>query len=220
MRILIADDSALLRTGLRLLLEDAGHTVVAEVATATEIAGAVAEHQPQLSILDVRMPPGYTDDGLRAAIEVREAQPEASILVLSQYVEQAAAAKLFRRGTRGLGYLLKDRVANISTFLEAIEQVRAGASVLDPEVVAQLLVQGQDDDRLASLTPRERDVMALMAEGMSNAGIAEALVVTEGAVEKHVRSIFEKLDLQPSPDWNRRVQAAIAWLTDPGRLRQ
>ncbi|NJD66831.1 MAG: response regulator transcription factor [Chloroflexi bacterium] len=219
MRILIADDSALLRTGLRLLLEDAGHTIVAEVATASEIPAAVAEHQPDLSILDVRMPPGYIDDGLRAAIEVRAAQPTAPILVLSQYVEQAAAAKLFRRGTRGLGYLLKDRVADIGTFLDALEQVRGGASVLDPEVVAQLLVQGQADDRLSLLTARERDVMALLAEGMSNAGIAEQLVVTEGAVEKHVRSIFEKLDLQPSTDWNRRVQAAIAWLTDPGRLR-
>ena len=213
MRILIADDSALLRTGLRLLLQEEGHDVVAELTSVEDLVQEVERSTPDLSVLDVRMPPTYGDEGIRAAIALRDVHPGAPVLVLSQFVENSSARELFESGTGGLGYLLKDRVIDVEALLDAVSQVAAGGTVLDPEVVAQLLVRGRGDDRLAELSPREREVLALLAAGNSNAGIAARLVITEGAVEKHVGNIFDKLGLLPAADQNRRVQAAVAWLT-------
>lgn len=211
MRIVLAEDSALLREGLVRLLAEGGHEVVAAVADAPSVDLVVAEHHPDLAIVDVRMPPDFTDDGLRAAIRARQAQPGLAVLVLSQYVEQVYARELLATGG-GVGYLLKDRVADAVELLDAIARVKAGATVLDPEVVAQLMVTRPAHDPVSSLTPREREVLALMAEGRTNRAIAEALVVSDGAVEKHSANIFAKLGLAPSEDDHRRVLAVLAWL--------
>ena len=212
MRILIAEDSVLLRAGLTRLLLDAGEEVVATVGDADSLVDAVERHQPDLAVVDVRMPPTLTDDGLRAALEVRKRWPDVGILVLSQYVEERYATDLLGAGTEGLGYLLKDRVADVADFVAAVRRVAAGGTALDPEVVAQLLARSRRRDPLGLLSPREREVLALMAEGRSNTAIAEALVVGDGTVEKHVSSIFTKLDLPPAEGTHRRVLAVLRWL--------
>ncbi|RZS87572.1 LuxR family two component transcriptional regulator [Motilibacter rhizosphaerae] len=216
MQIVLAEDSVLLREGITRLLADAGHEVVAAVADGPSLVAAVIEHEPDLALVDVRMPPTHRDEGLRAAVEARERVPGQPVLVLSQYVEDAYAAELLASGAgRAVGYLLKDRVADVADFLAALDRVVGGEVVLDPEVVAQVLVRRRSSDRLEALTPREREVLALMAEGRSNAAIAERLVVTEGAVEKHVTSVFTKLGLQPDAGDSRRVLAVLAWLGSP-----
>jgi DNA-binding NarL/FixJ family response regulator len=211
-RTLIAEDSVLLRAGLALLLEDAGHEVVAQVGDGEGLLRAVADQQPDVAVVDVRMPPTHTDEGVRAALVLRSQWPDVGLLVLSQYVEERYATDLLSRDARGVGYLLKDRVADVDDFLEALTRVGAGGTVLDPEVVAQLLVRSRRASPLAGLTPRESEVLALMAEGRSNAAIAVRLVVTEGAVEKHVRSIFTRLDLPPDQADHRRVLAVLRYL--------
>ncbi len=222
MRIVIAEDSVLLRAGIARLLTDAGHEIVAAVSDATGLLGSVAElarsgTAPDLAIVDVRMPPTFTDEGIRAAVLIRAQQPDVAILVLSQYVEERYAADLIADGRGGLGYLLKDRVADVADFLADVERVGTGGTVLDPEVVAQIVVRSRARDALAALTPRESEVLARMAQGRSNAAIAAELVVTEGAVEKHVSAIFAKLGLQPEATENRRVLAVLAFLEDGGR---
>ncbi len=212
MRTLIAEDSVLLRAGLARLLEDAGHEVVAQVGDGEGLLRAVAEQQPDVAVVDVRMPPTHTDEGVRAALVLRSQWPDVGLLVLSQYVEERYATDLLARDSRGVGYLLKDRVADVDDFLEALARVGQGGTVLDPEVVAQLLVRSRRASPLAGLTPRESEVLALMAEGRSNAAIAQRLVVTEGAVEKHVRSIFTRLDLPPDQADHRRVLAVLRYL--------
>ncbi|NDL59143.1 response regulator [Phytoactinopolyspora mesophila] len=211
MRIVLAEDSLLLREGLVRLLGEAGADVVEGVGDGTELVRAVLEHKPDLAIVDVRMPPSYTDEGLRAAIEARKQVPGTGVLVLSQYVEESYASDLLADGAGGVGYLLKDRVSNLNELSDALERVASGGTVLDPEVVAQLFAQRRRDP-LEQLTPRERDVLGLMAEGRTNSAIARAMVVTEGAVEKHISSILTKLDLHPSDDGHRRVLAVLAWL--------
>ena len=211
MRIVIADDTVLLREGLAGLLEDAGHTVVARVGDAQALLAVVAEHEPELAIVDVRMPPTYEDEGLLAAVDIRRLHPRTAILVLSQHVEGRHAVELVASGG-GFGYLLKDRVLDVDEFLEAAERVCRGGSALDPEVVKQLLAPPQDDDALTALTPREREVLGLMAEGKTNAGIAKQLWLTEKTVETHVRSILGKLDLPLDGDTNRRVLAVVTYL--------
>lgn len=211
-RIVLAEDSVLLREGLTRLLAEAGHTVVAAVDHADAVVPTVLEHRPDVAVVDVRMPPTSTDDGLRAALAARREVPGLPVLVLSQYVEAAYARDLLADGARAVGYLLKDRVQDLDELTDALERVRAGGSALDPEVVAQLMVAGRRDDRLAALTPREREVLALMAEGRSNAAIAERLVVSAGAVEKHVGNVFAKLGLHASDGDHRRVLAVLAWL--------
>jgi len=196
LRVVIAEDAALMREGLIRLLEDRGHQVSAAVADGDALLGAVAEHHPDVAVVDIRMPPTHTDEGLRAALELRRRHPQTGVLVLSQYIETRYSAQLLEGGAAGVGYLLKDRVA-----------------ALDPEVVGQLLGAGRHARGLATLTPREREVLALMAEGRSNAGIAAALVVSDGAVEKHVASIFGKLGLPPSEGDNRRVLAVLRFLS-------
>ena len=220
MRVVVADDAVLLREGLIRLLTEQGHEVVAAVGDGPSFVHAALTHNPDISIVDVRMPPSHTDEGLRAAVAVRAARPGTPILVLSQYVEVSYADDLLATvrsggttGARGaIGYLLKDRVADIAEFLETLERVAAGGTVLDPEVVAQLLVRRGARDPLEALTTREREVLALMAEGRSNTAIARQLVVSEGAVEKHVRNIFTKLALPPDEELNRRVLAVLAYL--------
>jgi DNA-binding NarL/FixJ family response regulator len=212
LRIVIADDAVLLREGLVRLLGEHGHQVVATVGDGPSLVAAVAEHRPDLSIVDVRMPPSFTDEGLRAAVAIRATQPGAPLLVLSQYVEVSYADDLLADRRGAVGYLLKDRVTHVTDFLDALTRVAGGATVLDPEVVAQLLVHRTAQDRLRALTAREREVLALMAEGRSNAAIARLLVVSEGAVEKHVRNIFTKLDLAPDTEQHRRVLAVLAFL--------
>jgi DNA-binding NarL/FixJ family response regulator len=212
MRLVIADDAVLLREGLVRLLTEQGHDVVAVVGDGPSFVKAAITHQPDVSIVDVRMPPSHTDEGLRAAVDVRKVRPGAPVLVLSQYVEMSYADDLLADRRGAVGYLLKDRVADIPEFLEALVRVAAGGTVLDPEMVAQLLVRRRASDPLGTLTPRERDVLALMAEGRSNTAIARQLVVSEGAVEKHVRNIFTKLDLPPDEGLNRRVLAVLAYL--------
>ena len=212
MRVVIAEDSVLLREGLARLLSDAGCDVVARVADGAALVEAVEEHRPDVSIVDVRMPPSFRDEGLRAAIEARRRVPGSPILVLSQYVEERYAAELLEAGAEGVGYLLKDRVADVAEFLDALQRVAAGGTVLDPEVVAQLLVRRRQHDRLAVLSEREREVLTLMAEGRSNSAIAETLVVGDGTVEKHVSSIFAKLGLAPTDAGHRRVLAVLAYL--------
>ena len=212
MRTLIAEDSVLLRAGLARLLEDAGHEVVAQVGDGEGLLRAVAAEQPDVAVVDVRMPPTHTDEGVRAALVLRSQWPDVGLLVLSQYVEERYAVDLLSRDTRGVGYLLKDRVADVTEFLEALERIGEGGTVLDPEVVAQLLVRSRRASPLQGLTPRESEVLALMAEGRSNAAIAAQLVVTEGAVEKHVRSIFTRLDLPPDQGDHRRVLAVLRYL--------
>jgi DNA-binding NarL/FixJ family response regulator len=212
MRVIVADDSVLLREGLVRLLAENGHDVVAAVGDGPSFVAAVAQHRPDVSIVDVRMPPSHTDEGLRAALAIRARWPNVGILVFSQYVEERYATDLLAGDTAGVGYLLKDRVADVSEFLEAVRRVGDGGTALDPEVVAQLLARARRRDPLASLTPRERDVLALMAEGRSNTAIAQALVVSDGAVEKHVTNIFTKLDLPPTDHDHRRVLAVLRWL--------
>ena len=212
MRIVIAEDAVLLRAGLTHLLVDAGEDVVAAVDNGDALLVAVERHRPDLAIVDVRMPPSHTDEGLRAALAIRARWPQVGILVLSQYVEERYATELLAGDTAGVGYLLTDRVADVSDFLSAVRRVGDGGTALDPEVVAQLLARARRRDPLAQLTPRERDVLALMAEGRSNAAIAQALVVSDGAVEKHVSNIFTKLDLSPTEHDHRRVLAVLRWM--------
>lgn len=212
MRIVIAEDSAILRDGLAGLLTDRGHEVVAVVGDGDELRTAVAEHEPDVCVVDIRMPPSFTDEGLRAAIAVRRDRPEVGVLVFSQYIETRYAAELLAGSARGVGYLLKDRVADVREFVDALTRIAAGGTALDPEVVAQLLGASRRGDTLAGLTPREREVLERMAEGLSNAGIAAALVVSERAVEKHVANIFAKLDLPVAESDNRRVLAVLRYL--------
>jgi len=210
MRVVIAEDSVLLREGLVRLLADAGHDVVAATGQAEDFLRAVDDKLPEAVVVDVRMPPTFTDEGLRAALVVRRRWPNVGVLVLSQYVEERYATELLSDRPHGVGYLLKDRVADVAEFLEALDRVAAGGSVLDPEVVAQLLARSRHP--LASLTGRERDVLGLMAEGRSNSAIASALVVSDGAVEKHINSIFAKLGLPPAEQNHRRVLAVLRYL--------
>ena len=212
LRVVIAEDSVLLREGLVRLIEDSGSVVVARVGDGPSLVSAVVEHRPDVSVVDVRMPPTQRDEGLRAAIEARRLVPGTPILVLSQYVERQYATELLADRAGGVGYLLKDRVADIRDFMDALRRVAAGGTALDPEVVAQLMVRRRRDDRLHALTPRERDVLAAMAEGRTNAGIAAALGITEGAAEKHISNIFGKLDLPESQTDHRRVLAVLAYL--------
>jgi DNA-binding NarL/FixJ family response regulator len=207
----VADDAVLLREGLVRLLVENGHQVVAAVGDGPALVAAIVEHRPEVSIVDVRMPPSHTDEGLRAAVEARQRVPGSPVLVLSQYVEVTYADDLLADRRGGVGYLLKDRVAEIADFLESLHRVAAGGNVLDPEVVAQLVTR-RGPGPLESLTPRERQVLALMAEGRSNSAIARQLVVTDGAVEKHVTNIFAKLGLQPDEEQHRRVLAVLAYL--------
>jgi len=212
MRIVIAEDSVLLRAGLTRLLSEAGLDVVAAVGDAVTLIDAVSRVQPDLAVVDVRMPPTFTDEGIRAAVEIRTRWPSVGILVLSQYVEERYATDLLAGDTAGVGYLLKDRVADVRDFVDAVRRVGDGGTALDPEVVAQLLARSRRHDPLERLSPREREVLGLMAEGRSNAAIAMALVVSDGAVEKHVRNIFTKLDLPPTELDHRRVLAVLHWL--------
>ena len=215
LRIVIAEDGVLLREGISGLLHRFGHQVVAAVGDAAALAAAVEAHEPDVVVTDVRMPPGFTDEGLRAAVALRAARPSLAVLVLSQYVEQTYAAELLDADTRrgggaGVGYLLKDRVGDVEEFVDAVRRVAAGGTVIDPEVVRQLLRRRHDP--LERLTPREREVLALMAEGWSNSAIARTLVVSEAAVAKHIGSILAKLDLPPTEDDHRRVRAVLAYL--------
>ncbi|SDD27754.1 DNA-binding response regulator, NarL/FixJ family, contains REC and HTH domains [Geodermatophilus telluris] len=212
MRVVIADDSVLLREGLVRLVEEEGSEVVAVVGDGPSLVRAVAEHRPDVAVVDVRMPPTHTDEGLRAAVEARAAVPGTAVLVLSQYVEVAYADELLADGRGGVGYLLKDRVADLDAFLAALTGVAAGGTVLDPQVVAQLFARRRADDPVRRLTPREREVLELVAEGHSNAAIARRLVVSGGAVEKHTQRIFAKLGLAPDEDRNSRVLATLAYL--------
>jgi DNA-binding NarL/FixJ family response regulator len=219
MRILIAEDSVLLRAGLERLLADAGHEVVAAVSDAQQLLLAVNEHRPDLAIIDVRMPPTFTDEGVRAAVLIRAQNPGVAVLVLSQYVEERYAGELIADNSRGLGYLLKDRVADVEEFLAAVEEVGGGGTALDPEVIAQIVIRSRRGDRLAELTSREREVLQLMAEGRSNSAIAAQLFVSDGSVEKHISSIFIKLGLPLEDSGNRRVLAVLRYLgsTSPTR---
>ncbi|KOG30827.1 response regulator [Streptomyces resistomycificus] len=211
MRVVIAEDNALLREGLVLLLTSAGHEVAAVVGSGPEVLPALLEHRPDVAVLDVRMPPGFRDEGLRAALDARREIPGLPVLVLSQYVEESYAAELLGAGSSGVGYLLKDRVGRVDEFLDALERVAGGGTALDPEVVTELLVRRRDTP-LDSLTPREREVLKLMAEGHDNATIAKTLVVTERAVSKHIGNVFLKLGLPPSDSGHRRVLAVLAYL--------
>ena len=212
MRVVIAEDSVLLREGLVRLLTDAGLEVVAAVEEPEALLRAVDEHRPDICVVDIRMPPTHTDEGVRAALVIRAQHPGVAVLMLSQYVEERYATDLIASDTRGFGYLLKDRVADVTEFVEAVRRVGAGGTALDPEVVSQLLVRSRRKDPLGALTPRETDVMRLMAEGRSNNGIAAELVVSEGAVEKHVSSIFTKLALPLAEQDHRRVLAVLRYL--------
>ena len=214
MRIVIAEDSVLLRAGLTRILADAGEDVVATVGDAEELLRVVRLHRPDLAIIDVRMPPNHTDDGLRAALQIRSEFADVGILVLSQYVEERYATDLLGANTGAVGYLLKDRIADIGEFLGAVRQVADGGTVLDPEVVAQLLARSRRHDPLERLTAREREVLNLMAEGRSNTAIARKLVVSDKAIEKHVGNIFTKLDLPPTTDDHRRVLAVLQWVKE------
>jgi DNA-binding NarL/FixJ family response regulator len=213
MRVVIAEDLALLREGLVALLREHEIDVVAQVEDGPGLLRAIKGHGPDLAIVDVRLPPTYTDEGLRAAIEARRRQPTLGVLVLSQYVETAYASELLGENTAGVGYLLKERIGDIRAFLDALERVAAGGTVLDREVVTQLLVpRERSEDALARLTSREREVLELMAEGRSNHAIADSLVVTPGAIEKHITNIFSKLELPACDDDHRRVLAVLAFL--------
>jgi DNA-binding NarL/FixJ family response regulator len=211
-RVVIAEDSVLLREGIVRILEDAGIEVAGQAGDAEDLLRKVRAHKPDVAITDIRMPPSHTDEGLRAAHEIRAELPEVGVLVLSQYVEQGYALDLLADNAAGVGYLLKDRVGDVDAFIDAVRRVSEGGSALDPEVVSQLLGRKRRDDPLDELTPREREVLGLMAEGRSNRAIAETLVVTERAVEKHVTSIFSKLDLANTPEDHRRVLAVLAYL--------
>ena len=215
MKIVIAEDSAILRDGLTEILRSRGHEIVAAVEDGEALIEAVNQYDPDVSIVDIRMPPTHTDEGLRAAIRLRRADPSVRLLVFSQYVETRYASDLFADGAEGLGYLLKDRVADVQSFVDALTRIAAGQTVLDPEVVSQLM--GAARDGLSTLSPRERETLELMAEGMSNAAIAETMVLTAGAVEKNVTAIFTKLGLPPSQTEHRRVLAVLRYLQ--GRVR-
>jgi DNA-binding NarL/FixJ family response regulator len=212
MRVVIADDAVLLREGASRLLEEAGHDVVAQAGDANDLLRKVRAHRPDVAVIDVRMPPDNSDDGLRAALAIRAELPEVGILLLSQYVEDRYLGQLLARGANGVGYLLKDRVADVERLAEAVERVAVGGSVLDPEVVAQMLGRARDEGPLDSLTDREREVLGLMAEGRTNRAIAGELFVSERAVERHVTSIFGKLDLPTGQQDHRRVLAVLAYL--------
>jgi DNA-binding NarL/FixJ family response regulator len=212
MRVVVADDSVLLREGVVRILEEAGFDVVGQAGNGDELMLKVRSYTPDVAIVDIRMPPTHTDEGLRAAREIREKHPGTGVLVLSQYVESAYAMELLAESAEGVGYLLKDRVADVREFADAVRRVAEGGSALDPAVVSQLVGRRRGDDPLADLTPREREVLELMAEGRSNQGIAERLVITERAVEKHVTSIFGKLRLAAAPEDHRRVLAVLTHL--------
>ncbi|MFG3111984.1 response regulator transcription factor [Streptomyces tendae] len=212
MRIVIAEDDPLLREGLALLLRAEGLDVVATADTAESVLAAIDEHEPDVAILDVRMPPTHTDEGVRAAVEARRRRPGLAVLVLSAYVEQSFATDLLTGGVGGLGYLLKERVGRVEEFMDALGRVAGGGTAIDPEVVAQLFTRTRQDTRMERLSPREREVLALMAEGLGNSAIAGRLVVTDGAVHKHIRSIFAKLDLSPADQVDRRVAAVLHYL--------
>jgi len=212
MRVVIAEDAAMMREGLVRLLADRGHEVLAAVGDADALSTAVAADPPDVAIVDVRMPPTHTDEGLRAAMRIRREHPRVGVLVFSQYVETRYATQLLADHPTGVGYLLKDRVADVADFVDALTRVANGGTALDPEVVGHLLRSGQRRDAVTTLTPREREVLALMAEGRSNAGIADELVITASVVEKHVASIFGKLGLPPSDADNRRVLAVLRYL--------
>ncbi|MET9316544.1 response regulator transcription factor [Kribbella sp. NPDC003505] len=210
MRVIILEDNPILAEGLSLLLDNSGFQVVAVATDADEFAKAVDEHPVDIAVVDVRLPPTFTDEGLRAAIEARRVRPGLPVLVFSQYVEEVYAAELLAAGSEGVGYLLKDRVSRVDEFLEAVRRVAAGGTVLDPEVVSQLMVKRSSP--LDRLTPREREVLALMAEGLGNTAIGEKLVISDGAVHKHVGNVFLKLDLTPTDSGHRRVLAVLAYL--------
>jgi DNA-binding NarL/FixJ family response regulator len=212
MRVVLADDSVLLREGIARLLEEAGFDVVGQAGTAEELMLKVRSYSPDVALVDIRMPPTHTDEGLRAAREIRERHPGTGVLVLSQYVEAEYALDLLAESAEGVGYLLKDRISDVSEFADAVRRVGEGGSALDPEVVAQLVGRRRKDDPLQDLTPREREVLELMAEGRSNNAIGERLFITQRAVEKHVTSIFSKLRLPPASDDHRRVLAVLAFL--------
>ena len=211
MRVVIAEDSVLLRAGIGRLLADDGITVVAEVGDGSTLLEALHEHRPDLAIVDVRMPPTFTDEGLRAAVSAREKLPGLPILVLSQYVEESYAVDLVAGGAQGIGYLLKERVADVAEFVAAVRQVAAGGTCIDHEVITQLLARKRHNP-VAALSPREHEVLELMAQGMTNAAIAGRLVVSDGAVEKHIGNIFAKLGLEPRPEEHRRVRAVLTYL--------
>ena len=216
MRIVIAEDDALLREGLALLLRAEGLDVVATAGDPDGFLAAIDEHRPDVAIVDVRMPPTHTDEGIVAAVEARRRQPDLAVLVLSAYVEQTFATELLGGGAARLGYLLKERVGRVSEFLDALQRVAAGGTAIDPEVVGQLLARNRPDSGLDRLSPREREVLALMAEGLGNIAIAERLFVSEGAVHKHIRSIFARLDLAPDDRADRRVAAVLRYLDGTG----
>jgi DNA-binding NarL/FixJ family response regulator len=212
MRVVVADDSVLLREGVVRLLEENGFEVVGQAGDAVDLIRKVKAHKPDVAVVDIRMPPTNTDDGLRAALEIRSELPGTGVLVLSQYVEEGYALDLVGDSAGGVGYLLKDRVADVERFVDSVKRVADGGSALDPEVVSQLVGRARRDDPLDELTPREREVLELMAEGRSNNAIAEHMTVTERAVEKHVTSIFGKLGLAPATEDHRRVLAVLAFL--------
>jgi len=214
LRVAIAEDSGLLRAGLARLITDAGHQIVAEAGDGPGFLNAIEKELPDVAVVDVRMPPGFKDEGLKAALEARRRTPGLPVLVLSQYVEERYGRELLESGAEGTGYLLKDRVADVEEFVSALETVSSGGTVLDPEVVNQLLARGRRNESLSSLTPREREVLALVAEGRTNQAVAKALFITGGAVEKHVKSIFGKLGLAQSEADHRRVLAVLAYLHD------
>ena len=212
LRVVLAEDSALIREGIARLIEESGGIVVAKVGDGEAFVAAVEAHRPDVSVVDVRMPPTQRDEGLRAAIEARRRVPGTPILVLSQYVERQYATELLADRAGGVGYLLKDRVGDVREFMDALRRVANGGTALDPEVVAQLMARNRADDPLSTLTPREREVLAAMAEGRTNIGIARQLSITEGAAEKHISNIFGKLELPESPGDHRRVLAVLAYL--------
>jgi DNA-binding NarL/FixJ family response regulator len=211
-RVVIAEDLALLRDGLERLLRDNGFDVIAAVGDASALLEVVGRERPDVAVVDIRLPPDFRDEGLRAALELRERAPDVGVLMVSQYVEPTYAAELLADGRGGVGYLLKDRIMDVGDFVDAVARVARGGTALDPDVVAQLVSRGDRDGPLSELTPREREVLGLMAEGRSNAGIAESLVLTVGAVEKHIASIFGKLRLAPCEGDHRRVLAVLTYL--------
>jgi DNA-binding NarL/FixJ family response regulator len=214
LRVAIAEDSGLLRAGIARLIADAGHQIVAEAGDGRGFLEAIERDPPDVAVVDVRMPPGFKDEGLKAALEARRRMPGLPVLVLSQYVEERYGRELLESGAEGTGYLLKDRVADVEEFVSALEAVGSGGTVLVPEVVDQLLARGRRNESLSSLTPREREVLALVAEGRTNQAVAKELFITGGAVEKHVKSIFSKLGLAQSEADHRRVLAVLAYLHD------